>query len=591
MNAKPDEARGSEQALRTSTRGGSAGKRVGSRCRQYMIAPATGDIAERIMIEQLKNHGAEIVRTIPATQTGCPLVVVALLNDDRAALLRPSTRGRLIVEQDQTLLAASRATSLLRPAVVSTPLGRGFATTIQVFGENDEPVEQAEVQLFGEQWTTQGLTGSDGKVTLNLYGEMPDRVQAVVVKPHSEYWGLWKRRPRLETDTANIVVLRSLPKIERFGWGAQTMRLDRLPAKCGGRGVKLALVDSGVATNHPQLAPIKHVFEANGDDEQSWSQDPTGHGTACAGIITASNIDRCVGGYAPDADIYVYKLPVDAHASDLAAALDCCVQSEVDLVCIGFGCRRGSAIIEQRLVTAKQRGIAVVAAAGSIGENVLFPACSPHALAVAAVGQSGAYPEETPHAAYGPVTRRRGGLFVPAFSCRGPEVDVCAPGVAVVSSQSPEGYVAADGTSLAAAHVAALAALVLAHGADFQREFATRNTRRVERLFQILKATAHTVGDPMECGAGVPDALRALGLRPQAEALIPLAARLSEMRSALWFAGLQGADGGAAVPEPPRGPAATTGAPLNVAPPSDTAARGASVGELKTAMQMAGLSR
>jgi hypothetical protein len=132
-----------------------------------------------------------------------------------------------------------------------------------------------------------------------------------------------------------------------------------------------------------------------------------------------------------------------------------------------------------------------------------------------------------------------------------------------------EGTPCSRRTSVAAAHIAALGSLVLAHGADFQQEFAPRNARKVERLFQILKGTRQTVGDPVECGAGVHDAVRALGLRPQAEALVPPTFGLNDMRNALRFAGLQSADGSTAtVPEQPRGPAVTTRAPLNLAPPS-----------------------
>lgn len=592
MNAKPDEARGSEQASRTSNRGSSARKSVASRPSRYIIAPAVAKLAESTVIDRLQRLGAGIVRTIPATRAGCPIIVVASLTDDSASILRQSTGGKLIVEHDQPLFSASPPASLLTRRFLSRPFGRGFATTIQVFDDDDEPVEQAEVQLIGQQWTAEGLTGRDGKVTLNLYGERPDRVQDLLVKPHSKYWGFWKRRPELKTDTENVVVLRSLWATKRFGWGGQMMRFDRLPSECAGGGVKVAVVDSGTATSHPQLAALEDGFKAESHDTEAWSQDPTGHGTACAGIITASNNSEAIGGYAPDADIYVYQLPINAYVSDLAAALDYCIETGVDVALIGYGCRAGSAIVEQRIIAAKRRGISIVAAAGSIGESVLFPACSPHALAVAALGLAGAYPEETPHALYEPITRGRNGLFVPTFSCRGSEVDLCAPGVAVICCQSPEGRVAADGTSLAAAHVAALAALVLAHGADFQGEFAPRNARKVERLFQILKETAQTVGDPLECGTGVPNAMRALGIRPQAHALVPLTLGLNDMHNALWFAGLQGTDGAiATVPEPPRGPVVTTHGPLSVAPPSTGVPRRASVHELKAAMQMAGLSR
>jgi hypothetical protein len=73
---------------------------------------------------------------------------------------------------------------------------------------------------------------------------------------------------------------------------------------------------------------------------------------------------------------------------------------------------------------------------------------------------------------------------------------------------------------------------------------------------------------------------------------VPLTVGLNDMRNALWFAGLRGANGGvASVEEPPRGPAATTRTTLNVALPWINAARDVGVGELRAAMQITGLSR
>jgi subtilisin len=593
MNTPSPETRGAETAFRTK---GSARKGVGSRPRRYMIAPTNPADSADAVIERLQRlDGVDIVRTLGARPSASPPIVVARMTDEATISLHQSAGGKLVIEHDQPLLAAAAVTtSLARPSVATTPLGLGFAVTVKVVGEDDEPIEHAEVQLVGQQTAVQGQTDGDGTVTLHLYGETHDGVCDILVKPRSTYWGVWKRYPQFQTDGTTIVTLRPLPPAKRFGWNAQAMRLDRLPTGCRGSGVKIALIDSGVATSHKQLAAIAHGYVISGDDEEAWSQDPSGHGTSCAGVISGSEVAECIGGHAPDAELHVCRLPNEAYCSDLVAALDYCLQSGIDLACVGFGCRSGSAIVEQRLEAAKRAGIAVVAAAGSTGESVLFPACSRHALAVGAIGQVGTYPEDAPNATHVPMAARaRGGLFVPIFSCRGPELDLCAPGLAVIACQSPRGYVAGDGTSLAAAHVSALAALVLAHGADFQGEFARRNARRVERLFQILKTTAQMIGFPVETGAGIPDALRALGLPPQAEPLSPpLSAGLRDMRNALRLAGLKPSDGGISLmPEPPRGPAAIMQSQLTLRPPS-IAPRGAksSVSELKAAMKMAGLS-
>jgi subtilisin family serine protease len=190
-------------------------------------------------------------------------------------------------------------------------------------------------------------------------------------------------------------------------------------------------------------------------------------------------------------------------------------------------------------------------------------------MAVAAVGQIENYPEDSLQAAQAaagiPVT---GGLFVPPFSSRGPELDLCAPGVTILACQPPDGYAICDGTSLAAAHVAALAALIFAHHDDFRGSFAQRDFQRVERLFQILKDTAQPIGHLWQTGAGLPDAARALGI---ASLRRPLAAPLNAE---------------------PRGPANISHLPLNPRPLTSSAGSFAEAGvhELKAAMMLAGLS-
>jgi hypothetical protein len=276
------------------------------------------------------------------------------------------------------------------------------------------------------------------------------------------------------------------------------------------------------------------------------------------------------------------------------AALDYCLQTGIDVVCLGFGCQRGSAIVEQRIAVAKQHGIGVIAAAGNVAGPVQFPACSPHAIAVGAIGQVGNYPDDSPQAfqaaAAAPVA---GGLFTPSFSCRGPELDLCAPGAGVIACQSPDGFAACDGTSLAAAHVAALAALILAHHNDFRGSFASRDFRRVERLFQILKDTAQPIGHPWQTGAGLPDAASALGLpsRPWPLAA-PLDVGLGEMRNAVQHLDLIRFGMAETISfEPLRGPANVAHLPLNPVPLAFAvgAEMKANVDELKAAMMLAGL--
>jgi hypothetical protein len=169
----------------------------------------------------------------------------------------------------------------------------------------------------------------------------------------------------------------------------------------------------------------------------------------------------------------------------------------------------------------KELGIACIVAAGSSGGPVQYPASSPHVLAVAAVGKQGEFPADSYHGKEIWEGSPDGAeeYFSAGFTCSGPEIDVCAPGVAILSCVPPNTYGVWDGTSMAAPHVTGLAALVLAHHPDFQGPFKSRNAARVERLFQVLRQSARplNLGDPNRTGAGMPDAINAL-LIPQAEA-------------------------------------------------------------------------
>jgi len=572
----------------------------------YMIAPVAPGMTRQALVDRLNRLGdVEILRTYPERDTISPPIAVVRVSDENAAMLRRSTASAFIIEPDRPLRAASFAGPLpaFHAMAATAALGPDFTVTIQVLSESGEPVPQAEVRLFGEQAAAQGLTGNDGRVDLSLRAELPETVAGLFINARSGYWGLWRHRPDLQAGTVTSFILEPLSLPDALDWGGTAMRFDQLPAECRGAGIKVALIDSGIAISHKQLARIDHGVDVRSGEGRSWTQDSIGHGTPCAGVIGATpDGAHGIRGYAPGSELHVCGLPPDARCSDLVAALDYCLQNGIDVACLGFGCERGSAIVEQRIAAAKQQGVGIIAAAGNSAGKVLFPACSPHVMAVGAIGQTGSTPEDSPQAVQAIAgVAVAGGLFVPPFSCRGPELDLCAPGVAVIGCQSPDGYAICDGTSLAAAHVTALAALILAHQGEFTDGFVRRNFQRVERLFQILKDTAQPIGHPWQTGAGLPDAARALGVRAaeRRPLAMPLNAQLGEMRRAIRqmsqiHSGGAGTDPSNAF-EPPRGPANVTNWPLNPMPPtlqaeSTGANTKASVNELKAAMTLAGLS-
>lgn len=548
-----------QSAVPSMERGRSTMATVRSRTEQFLIAKKSGPlsydvppfdlgrfeqtlkaggIADCRHVRTLARYGRGTLDALSAGGTDTETIIVAEMPDVIAMQLRQ--HPGLIVEPDYLLSYAQPALAqdipLSRDLEVVIPYGTGFTTSITVMGEGGTPLEGVVVYLYGRWWPAQGITDARGHVQLTLFGESGSAVRALYVKPRADYWSRWITQPALDPTQEHTVFLTPLshtfshaPHQQLLGWGQKAMKVDQLPAHYRGRGVKVAVIDSGIATSHQALRQqVKAGYDTLAHNDQTWSQDILAHGTHTAGII-AGNLDNALGirGIAPDAEVYAYKIFPEGRLSNLIDALNLCIEEHIDVVNLSLSSDQRSELIEQKIQDAKRLGVACIVAAGSAGGPVQYPASSPHVLAVAAIGKEGEFPPES----Y-PSTRvlvgdgsviSRDGFFSARFSSFGPEIDVCAPGVAILSSVPPNNYAVWDGTSMAAPHVTGLAALILAHHADFQGPYTTRNAPRVERLFYILKQSAQPLhlGDPNRVGAGLPDALKALNVAPQTTTAMP----------------------------------------------------------------------
>jgi hypothetical protein len=507
-----------------------------------------GAIAGASHVRTLTRRGRVAMEALSAGATGADTHIVAAMSPQVADQLRQ--HPGLIVEPDHPLVYGQPTlpVPVQRDPGVVVPYGTGFTVSLTILGEAGCPLEGAEVYLYGRWWPVQGVTDTRGRVQLTLFGESPDAMRALYVKPKADYWSLWVTQPALDPAQENTVFLISLtqtfanfPQQQLLGWGQKAMKVDQLPPHYRGQGVKVAVIDSGIATSHRDLQQVKGGYDTLTQNDTTWTQDTLAHGTHTAGVI-AGNLDNAIGirGIAPDVEIYAYKIFPEGRFSNLLDALNLCIEQQIDVVNLSLGSEQRSELVEQKIQEAKRLGVACIVAAGNSGGPVQYPATSPHVLAVAAIGKQGEFPPESYHGTQALAGNGRvvssDGFFSARFTCFGPEVGVCAPGVAILSSVPPDNFAVWDGTSMATPHVTGLAALVLAHHADFQGAYKTRNAQRVERLFQILKRSAQplNLGDPYRVGAGLPDALQALSLVPLAVTGMPapideLARQLLEM--------------------------------------------------------------
>lgn len=540
------------QGVRVNGASPGGGKKIGLRQPQFMIstkaAPGLQPLSADLVEQQLRNSpNIEFVKRIEAPRvldlqsvggtTGS--IMLARMDFENAKLLQTQAGPRATVERDMPLVYSldpgPADLSFKNPGVL-VPHAAGFVTTIEVMGDG-APLAGAEVYIFGSVWPTQGVTDATGRCTLSILGESPDTIRAVYVKPKLDYWSFWMPRPALvPSGVVSIEVkplgsyLAEFPDRQLIGWGGIAMGLDQVPLSMNGAGVKIAIIDSGAAQlTHRNLRQTGPGLSVVGPTDGAWTDDTIGHGSHVAGVIAGGPVGPegvGVRGFAPGAEIHICRIFPGGRFSDLVAALDYCMENGIDVVNMSLGGGEPSQIIEERLIRAKQMGTACIVAAGNSGGAVQFPASTPHALAVAAIGKWGEFPDDSYHTQQALGGAASGSGYFPAsFSCFGPEIDVCAPGVAIVSSLPPDGFAAWDGTSMAAPHVTGLAALVLAHHPDFKDSFRPRDARRVERLFQIIKeaATPLSVGGPERQGAGLPSAPRALGLLAQPAATVAAA--------------------------------------------------------------------
>lgn len=534
-------------------RADSSGHNIGARKKQFVIAPRAApdglqalgfqplqfDALEQALrnssdIEVVDKVGPKsVLGALADGMGGNQGVLVARMTEQKATALHQQAQGRLLVERDQPL---NLMDSLLRqPAMVTgvapaSDSGPVLNAVISVIGKDGAPQANAEVSLFGSMLPASGVTDANGQVTLSLFGETRDTVRGLYVKPKADYWSFYQRDPDISSDEANVVMLRALsewpaltgfPRQRCYGWGQKAMRLDQLPGAYRGQGVKIAIIDSGAATTHDNLHGIRAGFDVinKKTNPDSWDQDTLGHGTHCAGVIAAADIASGIRGFAPDAEVHACKLFPGGQVSQLIDALEYCIDKQIDVVNLSLGGAEVSEALEQQIIRARRAGIACIVAAGNSGGAVQYPASSPNVLAVAAIGKLDEFPTDSYHAQTLDSNVDAYGYFTAKFSCFGPQVAVCAPGVAITSCVPPNNFAAWDGTSMAAPHVTGLAALCLAHHPDFQTpQYKTRGPERVERLFQIIRASARrvTLGDQSHTGFGLPDVLLAVGLNAAA---------------------------------------------------------------------------
>jgi len=281
-------------------------------------------------------------------------------------------------------------------------------------------------------------------------------------------------------------------KIDPLQYAVLKMRLDEAHSIAKGDNVLVAVIDSGIDANHPELAGSV----ADSLDTVHSTFAPHDHGTGIAALIAGR--ERLTGA-SPGARILAVRAfdpagsGAEATTFSILKGLDWSAAKGARIINMSFAGPADPAI-SRSLAAARKKNIVLIAAAGNAGAKSppLYPAADPNVIAVTATDSADK-------------------LF--QGSNRGRHIAVAAPGVDVLTAVANGGYQVSTGTSFSAAQVSGTVALMLQH----------KGQLTPDQVRATLLATAKDLGPTGrddDYGAGLTDAYRALtdGTRTSAAA-------------------------------------------------------------------------
>jgi serine protease len=244
-------------------------------------------------------------------------------------------------------------------------------------------------------------------------------------------------------------------------WSLTQLDFESTWSSSNGSGVCVAVVDSGIALNHPDLAgKVAASADWTGEGVSSYGN----HATHVAGIIAAKpNNSQGIVGAAPGVSLLNAKALTAAlgegTTSGVAQAIVWAVDNGARVINASIGGTSGSSALLQAINYAQAHDVVFIASAGNEGlkgNPSSWPASYEWPIATASITDTGA---------------------LSPFSTQASYVDVAAPGSSILSTLTSNRYGYMSGTSMAAPHVAALAALARA---AHPSESATQIRSRIE---------------------------------------------------------------------------------------------------------------
>jgi subtilisin len=420
--------------------------------------------AHLLVLDSIRENGAKLV-SLPAADVG---------------ELRRAHPGTRVVPEVFYYPARAPRPTIRQPAVrAARAAPRGLLVQVASDAKPLAGVDVIAFTDFAGQRGAQGRTNARGQVRLRLPDDLL-KIERLYLFPRAHAWPRVIRNYRID---AKPVALRPLDP----AFADARAACYKPAAAHDGRGVTVGVIDTGVGP-HTALTVAGGANTVYGET-QSDLADVDGHGTHVAGLIAASAAQ--FRGTAPAVALRAYRVfgsrAGGASNFAIAKAIDRAVADGCDLLNLSLGGGPLDVLTDEAIKDARARGVLCVIAAGNDGGPVAWPGRHALAMAVSALGVRGRWPRDSTQseAVQKPFGRAFDGdpCFVARFSNRGPEIDLTAPGLGIVSTMPGDAFGVMDGTSMACPVATGVLARRLArHPAILARQRDAARADEIERL-------------------------------------------------------------------------------------------------------------
>lgn len=280
-----------------------------------------------------------------------------------------------------------------------------------------------------------------------------------------------------EAESTEKSLRKDIQALAKEKWNQSAISADSVKKTQKGKEISVAILDSGVDA----LSDIPFDSQTSLIPEEG-TDDMTGHGTIIANLIAANKNGSCQSGIIPaSASVNLHNVRIldennQTPLSRVLEGLQWCIDNGINIVNMSFGTEAQSDIFHDMVKKAKDAGILMVSSVGNNGEekqNIIeYPANYPEVIGV------GSIDENMEHS---------------TFSNTGKAVEISAPGenIPVTSYWGMQG--AGSGTSYAAAHVSAIAALLWSENPG----------KSAENIRTLMDRSATAMGSLEEYGYGI----------------------------------------------------------------------------------------